>query len=683
MNYLVIGFDIGDGESLISYQKFNDASNENDSSPELMNMPSQRPGAPMPSVLYKNNQGNWNFNRHTISLQKLSDIILNFKRQPSSIKNNIDFQQMKNNIILFVDLVFKNLDFTAIAELGAIDSIIICIGHPTKWNSEDVKLYKSILKDSVIGKEEFCIGAKSYSSRLLFFPESQAAFLFYRNETKSVNAWEMNKARLLIDIGSSTIDVTAVAGANRVYNSGSNFLGARIFEYIIYNLYYEKMKKSENFALLLDLLEENANLKKLFIYLSREVKEEYFASDFDREGINFQTDRDFRVEFQMDELKEVIEYTPIRDIIIKDLNIDLSEEQCNEKWSWLDAFENFIQQQKNELEKRQFFVNEIILTGSASQMYFIPNCCKKIFGDQVILNTLDPGGAIAKGLVFAGIATEQANSFENKAEEWIANRLESIINSKIPELGNYISECLSSYFELICTGSLLDWKEERIKTLAQVKYNVLNKTSKGNINTYLRNHKEYQKYIKEWNAQIKKIIIFELKDLCAQYNVYMDFVLEIPDSPDSINMASNIDDVIVSLIDFLLPDIIYNIMPNFLGAVFAFITLLVQRILRGVGILLQKLLKYIFGEDTNNLADVVQEKIMETNLPRWIRNKVNNKDLSFAVNDGLVTLKKNIITSIEEESNKKKIISSVKDKIRPEIQNKIKEIKYIISGETE
>ena len=315
MNYLIFGFDLGDGESLISYQKYNDSVSFIGYFPEYLEMPEQgRVGIPMPTCLCEKRNGDYVFNFNSINSNNFTNGIINFKKQPTSffkyenitdydLESNSDFLKMKNALITFVNMVFP----IAVSKLNIheeIDKILICVGHPTKWNDEDVRIYKGILSETVIGKDTFCLDNTKYPSELLFFAESRAAFLYARNEYKSM--WDINQARLLIDIGSSTIDVTAVSGNDRIYNDGNNFLGARIIDYMIRNSYYKKIKDTEGAPLFMDFIAENPNLEKLFLFRARQVKESFFNGIRDRsdETITFR-DREekLRIDFSIPELK--------------------------------------------------------------------------------------------------------------------------------------------------------------------------------------------------------------------------------------------------------------------------------------------------------------------------------------------------------------------------------------------
>lgn len=693
MNYLIIGFDLGDGESLISYQIYNDTTSFIGYFPEYLEMPEQgRVSIPMPTCLCEKRNGDYVFSFNSINSNNFKNGIINFKKQPTSffksenitdndLESNSDFQKMKKEIKAFVNKVFP-ITVSKLNILEEIDKILICVGHPTKWNDEDIRIYKGILSETVIGKDTFCLDNTEYPSELLFFAESRAAFLYARNEYKSI--WDMNQSRLLIDIGSSTIDVTAVSGNDRIYNNGNNFLGARIIDYLIRNLYYKKIKESDGFPIFIDSITENSNLEKLFLFRARQVKESFFNGIRDRsdETITFR-DREekLRIDFSIPELKELIEQSPIRDIIENELKIHVSEEDCDEKSTWINTFEKFLYKQKKELENRNILIKNIILTGSASQMYFIPECCKKIFGENIsFAYDTHPGVSIASGLTMAGVAIKLAEKFEQEAIECVSERIGIIIAKQIPDLSLEISERISLYYYYVCFSVLFGWKKNQIVTLNEAKKKILDAISQANINNMLKENDEYKDFISKWYKKIENRILSNLEDLCLRYNI--NFTLSLSEHVEiKTNLLDENIDIVLSLLimDFL-PDIIINTIPNIIGGIFVFFTYILMGIFAGLGKAVKWILEQL-GINIQEPSEFLQEKIMNVNLPLFLREKISERDLADSINNNLSSLKEKIKQDIEKDIYKRQIIRNIEMKIRPEIQKRINEIKYIISGD--
>ena len=99
---------------------------------------------------------------------------------------------------------------------------------------------------------------------------------------------------------------------------------------------------------------------------------------------------------------------------------------------------------------------------------------------------------------------------------------------------------------------------------------------------------------------------------------------------------------------------------------------------------LGKAVKWILeqlGINIQEPSEFLQEKIMNVNLPLFLREKISERDLADAINNNLSSLKEKIKQDIEKDRYKRQIIRNIEMRIRPEIQKRINEIKYIISGD--
>ncbi len=155
-----------------------------------------------------------------------------------------EFNNFKNSVQEFTNAIFSDEKFVeSVRENSADrDKIVACVGHPTKWDKLDALIYKTILKDSILGKT-------TYHDKLFSFilaAESRAAYLFLRDKG-TVKDNPQGTCSLLIDVGSSTIDVTAAIqnSRNYSYNDGNNYLGVRIIDFMIRDWYFEQLKNHE------------------------------------------------------------------------------------------------------------------------------------------------------------------------------------------------------------------------------------------------------------------------------------------------------------------------------------------------------------------------------------------------------------------------------------------------------
>ena len=165
------------------------------------------------------------------------------------------------------------------------DSVVFTVGHPTRWNSLDIAIYKAILRRSVLGGDDY----EGMKAELIVAAESRAAFLYLKSQQISVGL-KPGESALLIDIGSSTIDVTAmsVSSKNHEFNYGSNYLGARSIDYMLREFYLSNLKKnSADWEEYQHLLRNNPSLESALTLACRMAKERVFSGSNGTDRIYF------------------------------------------------------------------------------------------------------------------------------------------------------------------------------------------------------------------------------------------------------------------------------------------------------------------------------------------------------------------------------------------------------------
>ena len=296
MATLYVGYDLGDGETLISFAEYvNDNSGRNYINRIRVRMPGTvAEGIAIPTAYAVTSNGEIKIGKGLASAFGVEKVYSNFKKRPSELLDKLDqetldhfktdsdwpesicspeLETMKNHIVTFTDALFsdekiKDAFFTA---TNNKDHIVFAVGHPTKWNANtnkfrdfDKSIYKKIFEQTIIGKDYFEINIhKKLPSTLIFDAESRAAFLNakdeYFDENKTENYY-FDKSRVIIDVGSSTVDISAypkgqyaitVENSNEVFNgvidttTGIEEIvnGKSLNSKSIYNLNGQRMKQ--------------------------------------------------------------------------------------------------------------------------------------------------------------------------------------------------------------------------------------------------------------------------------------------------------------------------------------------------------------------------------------------------------------------------------------------------------
>ena len=271
MRKIYIGYDLGDGETIIDLVTFIKRLTSKTDFDDVTMPDSNDPGKAMPSIFAYDENGKVVFSTIiTMAPEEVKKIVINFKRRPSDLLkgdikgkeldlidmlkkkinssstwpsstvwptgNTDEMLKFKDSVITFTNAIFTNENFVnrVRTKASSSDEVVFCVGHPTNWSELDVVIYELIIRNSVLGTGTY-VGKKS---SIIMEAESRAAYL-YAKDRETFERLPKGSSVLLIDIGSSTIDLTAMRATtnNYDYNTGSNYLGARSIDFMIRTWY--------------------------------------------------------------------------------------------------------------------------------------------------------------------------------------------------------------------------------------------------------------------------------------------------------------------------------------------------------------------------------------------------------------------------------------------------------------
>ena len=615
---------------------------------------------------------------------------------------------------------FTNAIFTHEIIASAIGSyqdkckeICVFVGHPTKWDQYDLLLYKTMLEDSILGQGEFVYNGRHIPLTFDVEPESRAAFLYGRRQYASDrnDKWEIDKYTLVIDVGSSTVDVSAMSGLepDNVHDGGHPFLGARLIDKAIYKYYRKVLEEKRELSTLDRLLKENPTLENRYILACRKGKEEYFSS----------SEKAFRVgapSFSISDLKkprkemETILATPLPEID--------SKVQWSEPKSWEHELEKFLTLQKSALDSKEKIVNRIILTGGASRMDFVKDTCKRVLSKPTIYYDHNPGVAISHGLALVGRSNEKSAQFRQEAESLLGDDLQVFVKTKTPILAERLSETIASIIlDDIAFPELRKWKSRSpYKTLDGAIEGIKEKCTESNLKNKLSSNSSYQQILKDW---VEKDLIVginaKLLNLCKKYGL-TDFKTKDVDittvSIDSKEISGisgsgriiasqvlNPADALAALIALIAGIVTFTVIPTVLAIVIPLIIYIAGAISTTlVGIIISILVAIpgvgwtilaalagvsaavLVAQGWQNMRDDISKAMMSYDLPKWIRNRVSDDKIKSALNDSKDSVKSKIESELKSSKTSTKIAESVADSLSLQIEKKIQEIRYIIES---
>lgn len=376
-----VGYDLGDGESIIDFAVLSVEDLKKGIGvdfPKLTMPDTNDEGRAIPTVFGYTVNGSAVFASVVRDDPELvKDVYMNFKRKPSDIIGSVSearraelmsmldkgwpsqndapelyTDEMRKfsyctqtfTTLLFTDPKIKGVISTA---ASICQDLVISVGYPTNWNDFDIAVYRAIFRSTPIGGSKY--GKMNVS--LTLERESRAAFLYLKTR-KHMMAVRQNDNVLIIDTGSSTIDMTTVTADSRIikYDSGSNYLEARGIDFLIMEWYLEKICADDKGRKLYEsTVALNPSINRAILLACREAKEYIYSHSSGDPGITKKTKvscADFPSEkLSADDIRYFAEHKPLAPVLLKSLKLLDTQSQDSGK-SWLSSLRGLLSQDR-------------------------------------------------------------------------------------------------------------------------------------------------------------------------------------------------------------------------------------------------------------------------------------------------------------------------------------------------
>lgn len=322
------------------------------------------------------------------------------------------------------------------------ENVNLYVGCPssTNWTSEkNRRKYEELIK-----------GATGVNS-VHVVPESRAAM--FRSLEKSVKGERVsaNEGAIVFDFGSSTADCTYMMLGRKLFDF-SWTLGASKIEDNLKDIVQRETEK-ENPDFIVEPMCINGIKDDL-----RAAKEEYFTI-----GKQIPVDITFESVFGSSyntkaavdgSLMALATEDSVSEFTVAEYS-DYYETPFERKGTWKQLCEEFFKRAKEQIQNLTYTyydkngekkeepcgVENIILTGGASQMDFIYELCKKVFGAVNIVKDPAQSSVVAKGLCWYAICNNAVGPSKTKVLEAVKNNKEISFDA----LKNSVYECVAKY----------------------------------------------------------------------------------------------------------------------------------------------------------------------------------------------------------------------------------------------
>lgn len=437
---IYFGFDLGDGESCITFSRDLSA---NEPMPIVIN------GETSFTTAVGLHEGRIVIGRLASNNPAVTELRVCFKRRFLERREEID-----QTVVRFVTGVMEALRQDALVG-GIVDDpeqACFIVGCPAGWPREDRERYRRLLMQG--GMQNVRIAS-----------ESRAAFEnALRRRVAGVEPELIEDSVLVIDIGSSTLDLAYVCDGqeHNVETEGDVKLGGGLMDEMIVQHALKEMPDQTAAERLREYLGRSPDWHSRVMLQAREIKEEYFRDE----------------EMYFDSGAEIIK--SIRVIGGPGLNFRLNlrlspeiveKELIAQPHPLLDhqSFEsrllNTLRMVHHRIKKRE--PKLVILTGGPSRMRFFQEMCRDEFRKSRVIVSAEPEFDIARGLAYAGGVDEGAARLLKDIREYVrGSAVEDTVQAGLPELIGDISRALSRGLMNGCVLTAFHaWRDGDLKTL--------------------------------------------------------------------------------------------------------------------------------------------------------------------------------------------------------------------------
>ena len=480
----IVGFDFGHAETALAR-----VSQQASVAPQMIDLPGAAKGSrQIVTAVARNEQDGVVLGEAAISLPNSTEKYLAFK-SPDFANPDVRYPMQ-----LFVSAVLEQA--TAERKLPPSSEVDWFFGAPSGWS-------RSLLANYAVLFEEAGFPGATV------VPESRAAMLYARDSREVKIDANSKSSMLVIDLGSSTTDLTRVDQlSQRALSDHGVELGARMLDMEIRRRVLERHPKR---AELETIVQIDRHASTQLEFLCRRVKESLFrkgtealrdpnesAFDTDRIPPRGKNSEVVTIELTAAEMDEVLD-TPLSTL---------------GGLSWRDSFRQLLEQAREEGDPP----DAVLLTGGASRMHFVADVAREVFGDHRVHVGAEPEAAIARGLALAGLVNYRAEQFREEVQELInGTEIEDLVNDNLADLARRLGEAAADgAVERHVIPAMLKWRRSEIDTLDDLAERVASEIH-GELTS--PTNTAINQVILDWQAEIRPDVDDLTSPICRRWDI--------------------------------------------------------------------------------------------------------------------------------------------------------------------
>lgn len=374
------------------------------------------------------------------------------------------------------------------------------VGCPSGWSEESVKQYQTLLAEAGVP--------------LLAVARESRAALMQAYESQLINLSEATKRVLVIDLGSSTADISLLSGQEeRPYDDGCP-LGASLIDKAI--LEYTLARHKDRVGLQ-EVFERYPGYRARCEYHCRLAKEEYFKTPELYESPETPVDIG-AVNFQHRYLFRAPVCKPMMEEILQQPLVSIE----GRRYAWPEALRWILQRVKQRLRYEKLTPETIVLVGGASRMGFVGQICSEVFADIPWRRGKEPVFSVSLGLARLGRVEIRTIGFVEEVRRFLDSELPGLVEGLIPALTDALSTSLAkSLIDRVMLPCLKEWRDGTIATI-----NDMGARVQQNAKAWLQSDEARQQIgevVTKWlKGPVQKQIAELTNPICNHYRLPVD-----------------------------------------------------------------------------------------------------------------------------------------------------------------
>jgi hypothetical protein len=419
-----VGFDLGHGETcLVSVQA------DDDLNPEPLEVDHERA---FPTALSRAGD-QYEVGRRAINSANVEELEIAFKTRPVP---GTAWEDKRPTIVKYARVCYQKVNQYLPDELSGLCFLIGC---PTGWSNNDVDEYSKVFVEADLPHP-------------LVLRESWAA-LIHARDSKLIPPEKLNSSIIVIDIGSSTTDITYINDLQVADVEGGYNLGAGLIDNYVLQ---ENLKRLSDRQWWKEHFAQDRNEERRALFAARQVKEDYFRAGKD--------EREQGVLVAKRLMKNLILQAD-REMIDGAIHSYCYEQLAGKTWA--SAYRELLQEIHSRLDFPPAF---ILLTGGASRMEFTETICQEVFSGKTkvpLKNEPAPETAVASGLARTGRWLQRCHEFAEEIENtFTVDVLKATLKPEVPKAINaFLLKSLEASFTHIMPTCIDEWKGGKIKAI--------------------------------------------------------------------------------------------------------------------------------------------------------------------------------------------------------------------------